>query len=166
VAYLGCDADYTVHRLGREGYQKAVQDFRLDTLGSEQALIHVKPLQPRVDTLAINMAAARRLFELEVRPTAVICQSVVAARCVIYIAMEQGLTVPGDMSIIAYGTATDAERSPPCLHCVEPDFSDMTDRAIGMLRARLAGEGIAEKSIGISPKLVERASVAPPRSED
>tara|TARA_Y100001933_G_scaffold263472_1_gene325064 strand:+ start:141400 stop:142440 length:1041 start_codon:yes stop_codon:yes gene_type:complete len=160
-AYLGVDSNYPVHRSGIDEFKRAVADFQLDDQqGQWIKLISKQSGHNREQWIDEQLVNAQSLLTGQNRPTAVIGQGVPDARCMVYAAMEKGLSVPRDLSIITYGMAADAMKSPPCLHCVEPDFSTMVQSALNMLRARLAGEAVAEKSVMVLPQLVERRSVA------
>jgi DNA-binding LacI/PurR family transcriptional regulator len=150
-----------VHRSGIDGFNRAVKDFQLDDQqGQWMKLISKFDGHNRARWIEQQLLNAQSLLADDKRPTAVLAQGVPDARCMVYAAMQQGLRVPQDLSIITYGMADDAQKSPPCLHCVEPDFSSMVQNALGMLRARLAGETVAENSVMILPRLIERNSVA------
>lgn len=161
IAYMGIDSPYHVHLNGLKGYQRAVRDFDLDNHNGQWVkLIRREEAYDRSVWIDRQLENARQLLEGENRPTAVMAQGVPDARCMVYAAMELGLRVPKDLSVFTYGMAADAQKSPPCLHCVEPDFSMMIHSALNMLRARLAGEEIAQKNVMITPRRVERQSVS------
>ncbi len=162
VGYLGVDSNYHVHQAGRDAFDRAVRDFNLDDAdGKWRQFITKEDAHVRSKWIDNQLINARKLLKARNRPTAVMAQGVPDARCMVHAAMEMGLRIPDDLSIVTYGMPDDAEKSPPRLHCVEPDFAAMVPAAISMLRARLAGETIAEKSLRIQPQFTERCSVAP-----
>jgi LacI family transcriptional regulator len=161
VGFLGVDSNYHVHQAGIDAFDRAVKDFKLDDANGQWRLfIRKEDAHVRSQWIDHQLINARKLLQSMDRPTAVMTQGVPDARCMVHAAMELGLRIPDDLSIVTYGMPDDAEKSPPRLHCVEPDFAAMVPAAINMLRARLAGETIVEKSLKIMPQFTERCSVA------
>lgn len=159
IAYIGSGVDYTVYKLGLKGFMQAVDAYGISTAGGAWVKL-VDVLGGRQVRLQNDLAAANALLDTENRPTAVICQSVAAARVVVYAAMARGLQIPRDLSVVAYGTSIDAERSLPRLDCIEPDHAALVARAVEMLRARLRGEQVAQTELLVPPQLVQRDSVS------
>ncbi|MEV0716721.1 LacI family DNA-binding transcriptional regulator [Asanoa sp. NPDC050611] len=107
--------------------------------------------------------ATRRLLSGETRPTAVIYDNDVMAVAGLGVAQEMGLTVPGDLSIVAF------DDSPLC-RLVHPALTALTRDipAFGALAARQLLTAISGQPVGsvedTTAKLVPRASTAPPRA--
>lgn len=163
IGYLGIDSRFRTHREGLAGFERAVRDMDIDTHDGRWVCLH--PQTPkRTKAIALMLEAGGQLFEGPVRPTAVVTQGVPQARSVIYMAMERGLKVPENLSIVTFGTGVDAEKGPPCLHCVEANVKVMVKTGIEMLRSIIDGQTLEKNPVTVSPHLVERDSIAPPDS--
>jgi LacI family transcriptional regulator len=161
LVYCGGPNEYLTHRLGREGLQKAVVDFRLtlcDVFATSFSLPHPSPR----DEMQMHLSWAQRVLCLADRPTAAVCHGVDPARALIYAAMQMGLRIPQDLSIISYGTGIYAEKSYPSLSCIEPDFAAVVRQSLAMLQRRLAGRSIDQRTLAIPPRLVLRDTVSGP----
>ncbi|WP_301328774.1 LacI family DNA-binding transcriptional regulator [Goodfellowiella coeruleoviolacea] len=75
---------------------------------------------------------------------------------------ERGRSVPGDISIVGFDDVPEAAYFIPPLTTIRPDFDAVATETLGLLLAQLAEEA-AEPRRTISPTLVERRSVAPPK---
>lgn len=76
---------------------------------------------------------------------------------------ERGLSVPGDLSVVAYDDEVAGLCSPP-LTAVRPPRRFIGRAAVGLVAARLADPGRPAHRVIISPSLHVRESSAPPRS--
>lgn len=111
-------------------------------------------------------AAARLLLATDPAPTAVLCFSDVLALGVVRTAREQGLTVPGDLSVVGFDDVPAARRSDPPLTTVHQDVAakgrlaaEALVAAIG--RDRTGSRGRA-RHVTLPAELVVRASTGPP----
>ena len=157
IAYGGGPDEYLTHRLGREGLRRAAADFQ-STLCDVYTTLWPPP--SRREELQLYLDWAQRILSLPDRPSAIVCHGIHAARAVIHAALLKGIRVPEDLSVIAYGTATDAEKGCPRLSCLEPDFASVVRKALDMLQQRLAGRRIDQQKQTVSPSLVLRDTVA------
>lgn len=157
IAYLGGPRDYTVHRLGDEGFSRAAQEFDYSSPDAWRLYASIRRIH---DGSREHLEMARAVLGGVERPTAVICQSMVSARAVIHVAQGMGLRVPQDLSVVSYGVGMDAEQSFPALTTVEPDFHGLVEHALAMLRDLLAGRTVEPSTVQIRPNLVLRESVA------
>lgn len=158
IGYFGSEVDYKVYREGLKGFTEAVQTFGINTAGGAWIKL-VDEKAGRALRIQNNIAAIDSLLNMPQRPTAIVCQSVLAARVVIHQAMRRGLLVPENLSVIGYGTESDAEKSLPRLDCIEPDHAEMVNKAVEMLRSKLRGEDVSQTLAIIPPQLVQRDSV-------
>jgi DNA-binding LacI/PurR family transcriptional regulator len=108
--------------------------------------------------------AARLLLAGEPRPTAVLCLSDEIALGVVSVALEQGLRVPDDLSVVGFDDASAASWSTPALTTVR-----QPTHAKGATAARLLLDSLADRPEGsevaqvvLPTELVVRASTAPP----
>ncbi|MCH6231168.1 LacI family DNA-binding transcriptional regulator [Microbacterium sp. CFH 31415] len=76
---------------------------------------------------------------------------------------ERGLKVPDDISVVGFDDLPDARHFLPPLTTVRQDFSALGALALQIIIAAIEGEEVTEHDI-IEPRLIVRASTAPPRS--
>src|SRR5262249_2478940 len=76
---------------------------------------------------------------------------------------DVGLTVPGDLSIIVSDELTLAAHTAPPLTTVDMPVTRMGEIATHMLLKPVAGEPLSNIGLPDEPRLVMRASTAPPR---
>lgn len=158
VAYLGGPLKYKSQQLGREGVEKAIEEFSLSQIAGPE--VDYEQVHTTRDWMGQSVVWATHLLNLPVRPTAIVCQGVVTARAVIHVANQLGLSVPSDLSIIAVGPANFAESTLPFITTVEQDFKGLVKSALDILGARISKrESIMPQTQWIRPKLVVRDSV-------
>ncbi|MFJ4840086.1 substrate-binding domain-containing protein [Streptomyces sp. NPDC088746] len=142
----------------REGYEAAMAARGL----SASQPVTVDPEDP-----AGLEAAARSLYRsvAEGGVTAAIVHNDQTAIGVVQRLRERGLSLPGDMSLVAYEDEMAALADVP-LTAVAPPRQAVGETAVEMMFARLgAGPGTSAPSrhISLVPRLTVRASCAPPR---
>lgn len=131
----------------------------LDAAGIEPLLVS----QPNV--FADARPAARRLLTLPDRPTAVLCLTDVVARDVIATALDLGLRVPGDVSVVGFDDNPLAARTHPALTTVAQDVDAKGRAAAGALRQAIAHHADpahpapGDRRLGV--RLVVRESTGP-----
>ncbi|CAM3913089.1 LacI family DNA-binding transcriptional regulator [Cohnella lubricantis] len=103
----------------------------------------------------------RRLLSLPERPTAVICCSDASAVGALEAALEQGLSVPDDLSIVGFDDVEAARSVRPALTTVRQDMQGIGYQAVGLLDDLIRGEELAEKRIILPTEWVERDSCGP-----
>lgn len=161
IAWAGGPTKYSTHRLSREGFLRAMAEYDLDMRAD--AWVAELALESRENAMAASLSWARELLRSKVstaRPTAVFCHDMRTARALIYAAMERGLRVPEDLSVVAGGTADDAEKGWPPLSTIEYDFPRLTAKGIELLRQRIANRESAGGEHWITPKMVLRQTVS------
>ncbi|WND39820.1 substrate-binding domain-containing protein [Streptomyces sp. BB1-1-1] len=142
----------------REGYEAAVAARGL----SAPPIVSVDPEDP-----AALEAAARLLYESVADDgiTAAIVHNDQTAIGVVQRLREWGLSLPADVSLVAYEDEMAALADVP-LTAVAPPRSAVGEAAVEMMFARLgAGPGASAPSrhVSLVPRLTVRASCAPPR---
>tara|TARA_Y100000589_G_scaffold331841_1_gene387392 strand:- start:7689 stop:8726 length:1038 start_codon:yes stop_codon:yes gene_type:complete len=158
IAYMSTKSHYRVHVESLKGFKRAVEDFSLDTHdGKWIKLIGVQPHYQ--DWVRDHSKNAKTLLKASNRPTAIISHDVICARTTIYAAMELGLHVPEDVSVITSGSVYGAEKAPPLLSTVEPDSSSIVREAINLLNTSLMGEPVTRTNIIVDEKLFQGESV-------
>ena len=106
--------------------------------------------------------ATRRLLISENRPTAIIYDNDVMAIAGLAVAQEMGLSVPGDLSIVAWDDSPLCRLVHPPLTALSRDIAAYGAQAARQLLAAIAGRhvGNVEES---GAHLIPRGSTAPPR---
>jgi LacI family transcriptional regulator len=111
--------------------------------------------------------AARALLEVRPvdRPTALVVANVNAALGVLGAARQLGVSVPGDVSVVALHDVWFAEYSEPRLTVVRLPLYEMGQHGIRDLSAQLNGQTpLARRIVDPAPELVRRESTAKPPS--
>ena len=112
-----------------------------------------------------GQAAAREILDVPAadRPTALVVANLISALGTLSAIHELGLTVPGDLSVIAIDEHIVAEHTNPPLTTVQTPQRELGRRAAQMLLNSLSGEKPSRVMItDPPPSLVVRASTAPP----
>lgn len=107
--------------------------------------------------------ATRRLLSSAGRPTAIIFDNDVMAIAGMSVAQEMGLTVPADLSIVAWDDSPLCRLTHPPLTALSRDIAAYGAHAARHLLAAIAGESITgyrDETAHLTP----RGSTAPPRS--
>lgn len=149
---------FETHRKALIGFRKAMQEFDLQT---DPSLICIFDgmLAPRPKRLLDAVSWSEGLLRDKNRPSAVITHDMVWARGLIYQAMRMGIGVPEDLSVIAVGLPSDAEKALPCLSALEVNFGEIVDRALDLLHRCLEKRPFSQTTLTISPRLVMRDTV-------
>lgn len=105
----------------------------------------------------------RRLLSAVNRPTAVIYDNDVMAVAGLAVAQEMGLTIPGDLSIVAWDDSPLCRLVHPPLTALSRDIPAYGAHAARQLLAAIAGEPIGGYQ-DETPHLTPRGSTAPPRT--
>ncbi|GAA4543085.1 LacI family DNA-binding transcriptional regulator [Pseudonocardia xishanensis] len=138
----------------RRGYREA-----LDRHGLDDALI-----LPGGLTEDDGAAAARRLLAASPRPTAVTVFNDRCATGVLDVLRREGVSVPGEMSVVGFDDSSLARLSHVALTTVAQDAERITALAVSRVIARLDGHPAPdEREQVIAPHLVVRSTTAPPR---
>jgi DNA-binding LacI/PurR family transcriptional regulator len=106
--------------------------------------------------------ATRRLLIGADRPSAIIYDNDVMAVAGLAVAQEMGLSVPGDLSIVAWDDSPLCSLVHPPLTALSRDISEYGAQAARQLLAAVAGEPVASVEGGTA-HLTPRGSTAPPR---
>jgi LacI family transcriptional regulator len=151
--------------IGGEGWMDAARDrlqgYR-EALATADIAVDPELIREGDWTAASGYRHTLELLKLRQPPTAIFCANDLMALGVIEAAVDLGLTVPGDVSVVGYN---DLELSrhlrPPLTTCRVPN-SDMGRRAVEMLvDMALLGHPHRAMVTKLECPLVERASVAP-----
>jgi DNA-binding LacI/PurR family transcriptional regulator len=105
--------------------------------------------------------ATRRLLSAGERPTAIIYDNDVMALAGLSVAQEMGLSVPGDLSIVAWDDSPLCSLVHPPLTALTRDIAAYGAHAARALLAAIAGQPISDTEEGTA-HLTPRGSTAPP----
>ncbi|MEH6781733.1 MAG: substrate-binding domain-containing protein [Rhodoglobus sp.] len=95
--------------------------------------------------------------------TALLVHSDPEAMAFVDLALARGISIPEDLSIIAYDDEV-AQLFTPALTAVSPPREAVGAAAVGLLIARIADPTRPVNRVVLSPSLNVRGSTAPPRS--
>ncbi|MEI6561498.1 MAG: LacI family DNA-binding transcriptional regulator [Verrucomicrobiota bacterium] len=115
-------------------------------------------------TFEHGVTSADLLLDRPQKPTALFCFSVPVAAGVLHRAQERGVSIPGELSVIAVGEAAFAPLLHPPLTTVSLSTQEIAAKALEDLQRRLQEQDVATtRRIAVAGALRERASCAPPR---
>jgi DNA-binding LacI/PurR family transcriptional regulator len=109
-------------------------------------------------------AAARALFALDSRPTAIFASNDLQAIGVYQAAREAGLHIPEDVSVVGFDDLPIAAWIDPPLTTVHQPLAEMAATATEMALAIGRGEQTFQVGVELATSLIVRASTGPPRS--
>jgi len=112
-----------------------------------------------------SFAASLGVLRREDRPTAIVAQNDLTALGVISAARSLGLRVPADLSVTGYDDLPDAARSDPPLTTFHNMADDLGAACLETLFEVAAGRVQGWQQRILEPRIVERASAAPPPPE-
>lgn len=157
IAMLGADNLYISTQLRREGYQKAMADAGCAILPGFYSEADANY------SFASGREAAKKLLAQDPRPTAIFCVSDMLALSVISVAQEQGLSVPGDLTVTGFDDVDASTMFHPYLTTVAQPCYEMGRHSAAIALALLQEDNEFETDPGFSPhRLVVRESSAPP----
>ncbi|SFK74181.1 transcriptional regulator, LacI family [Paenibacillus sp. 1_12] len=107
----------------------------------------------------IGKQLAHRLMKLDKRPTAIMTCNDLTAFGVISELKEQGIDVPGQISVVGFDNIEFSQMSNPALTTVDLPKYEMGKFSCNMLMDILVGKTIDVKEIVLQPKLIIRQSV-------
>jgi LacI family transcriptional regulator len=106
--------------------------------------------------------AGERLLTAHPELTAVFTSSLAQAIGLLHAARTLGLSVPDDLSVIAYDEVPVAAYLSPPVTTVAMPLGELGGAAVDALVELLGGGPPRAQVLGSAPELVERASTAPP----
>lgn len=105
---------------------------------------------------------AMALLSLRERPTAIFAANDLSAIATVEVAVEMGLTVPRDLSVIGFDDIPDASRMVPALSTIRQPMHQLGAAAADLLIAIMAGATPDATHITFPTRLVRRATTGPP----
>ncbi len=113
-------------------------------------------------SLSLSYESARRLLEMPDRPTAVFGGNDFIALSTLRAANDLGLRVPEDLSIVGFDDIQACSLVQPPLTTIRQPLSEMGQRAVRLLAAKINHEPVADTTEVYEPSLIVRGSTASP----
>lgn len=113
-------------------------------------------------TLESGYRAARALIARPGRPTALFVTNDIMALGATEAALDAGLRVPDDLSVIGFDDIALGAHVRPTLTTIAIPKQELAARAMGILLRRIEGDDTTPTRLTLLPHLVERRSTAPP----
>lgn len=158
LALLHGDLSFRINNDALLGFEQAIGDFNLQC---DSKWIQYVPSLPRRDGLEKAAAWSHQYLNEPNRPTAVICTGMGLARAVVTVALQLGMSIPQDLSVMGRGTEAQSERSYPCLAYIQPNYKQIVNQALLMLDQLLAGRKVDPAKILVPANLTWHDTVAP-----
>jgi len=137
----------------RTGYKRSMQNHGLET--------EIRAVQGGF-TEEGGRAGMRSLLVDGPRPTAVFVANDLAAIGVLEVLAGEGLSVPGDISVVGYDNTALAASHRLGLTTIDQPRHDMGRMAAGLILTKIDEDSASASHAVLSPKLVVRESTAPP----
>lgn len=107
-----------------------------------------------------GVACARRLLARKRRPTAIFAANDDMAAGVLHAALEQGVAVPGELSVAGFDDVPLSRQVWPTLTTVHQPVLEMAEQAAALLLRQMAGEPL-QRATPVESRLVIRQSTGP-----
>ena len=149
LAVIGADDERALRRTG--AFLAAARSLRL-----AKPVVHQVPAPT---TLGSGRSGLRALLALNPDLDGVFCSSDLLALGVLTEAHAMGIAVPGRLAVIGFGDLDFAADTDPPLTTVHVDGAEIGRRAAEMVIARIEGRPVAQSTVDLGFRVVERASV-------
>lgn len=156
IGFIKGDPEYKLSSWRKSGWKYELEDAGLwaEELCAEGDFTYVSGVQ-----------AARKLLELDPRPTAVLASSDHMAMAMVDVAREKGLDVPGDLSVISFDNTPMTLFTRPSLTAIDQPVAETAARAVELIVAAKRGEDLPQGPTIIPAGFIVRESTAPPPGE-
>jgi LacI family transcriptional regulator len=108
-------------------------------------------------------AAARRLLRLPSPPTGIVAANDGMAIGALRAALEQGLSVPHDLSIVGFDDTELARNAVPRLTTIRQPLAELGRTAVSVLNRLIDGQSTETLRVELATRLIVRESTGPPR---
>lgn len=149
-------------------YGVGVHSLGLDRLEPYQEGLHAAGISVEPDLVVEcgpeiedGYQAALKLLKLDPRPTVIIVINDLLAISTIRAAIDLGLRVPSDLSVVSYDDIPMANYLVPRLTTVSKDAYTAGQKAFEVLLARMKNPGLPRQTIHMPAKLIVRESTGP-----
>lgn len=154
IGFIEGDPEHGASERRRKGYLRCVQDLKLD---SDPNLI----VEGRFDFESGN-ASARKLLDLQERPTAIIASNDDMAAGATVALHQVGLKPVDDVSVVGFDDSPTALRTWPALTTVRQPIFEMARVATSILIESLAGIPPQQMNLEFACEIIARDSLGPP----
>jgi LacI family transcriptional regulator len=154
IGFLAGRRDLVSAQLREEGYRSALASAGI---GLDPGLVRVGGFRAES-----AVGPARELLTMPGRPTAIFAANDLTAIRTVELALELGLRVPQDLSVIGFDDVPEASRSAIPLTTIAQPLHEMGERAMRMLLDLLQGGELDRPRVTLDTHLVVRASTASP----
>jgi LacI family transcriptional regulator len=151
IGFVTGASDYALSGWREDGWRAEMEAAGLPTNGLRQAGDF---------SYRSGFRAAQALLSLPGRATAIIASNDQMAIAALDAAQEQGLAVPGDLSIVSFDNTPMAVLSQPPLTAIDQPIASTAERAVELLIAAKKGDQLPDGPTIIKAQLVERKSTA------
>lgn len=155
IAFINGPREVAPTVLRLEGFRRAFAEAQLTP--REEWLLESK-YDPQ-----LGAQLARQLVATKDRPTAIVAANDRVAWAIMRALQEQGRAVPADVSVIGFDDAEESAHSSPPLTTVRIEWRQMAELATRMLIEILNRRNISRVYVALEPKVIVRASTAPPK---
>jgi LacI family transcriptional regulator len=157
IALLGGRADLESARLREEGFRKAMAAAGVDI---DEGLVRVGGYRPETAE-----GPARELLCRADRPTAIFAANDLSAIRTMEVALELGLRVPEDLSVIGFDNIPESALAHPPLTTIHQPLHEIGAAALNILVGLLEGREPESTHVQLPTSMVERASCSPPAAD-
>ncbi|WP_421740411.1 LacI family DNA-binding transcriptional regulator [Cellulomonas sp.] len=154
IGFLGGRTDLESARLREAGFRHAMEVAGLPV---DESLVGVGGYRRETAD-----APARVLLDRDDRPTAVFAANDLSAIQVMAVAVELGMSVPADLSVIGFDNVPESALASPPLTTINQPLQEMGAEALRLLVDLIDGKD-RSTHLRLPTELVVRASCAPPR---
>lgn len=150
IGYIGSKNDYLYAADRRSGYQLSL-------------LLHELPVRPEycVEMEGVHSSGAdtlRLLLEREDRPTAFVVSDDMLALALERVCVQSGLTIPGDISIIAFNNSLYAQLASPQLTAVDVNSFLLGQEAANQIINHVENPNLTTSKVVVPHRIIERSS--------
>lgn len=153
ILYLGRDSQTATHELRAQGYEQACLDHQLTPLFWDSSYEDT--------TIEAGYQMATELFRNPLNYTAIMASTDTIALGVLQAAEEQGISIPGDVSLLGFDNIRYASLPKINLSTIEQPKQAMACVAMDMLLEQIASQYEAYSHRILLPTLVGRSSCGP-----
>jgi LacI family transcriptional regulator len=161
IAYAGGPEEFALHRMSRQAFDKAVEKGDVRIRAEHWRQRFGDPLD-RENVRQVYLWA-KKLFAADERPTAVISIGADMARIIMHAALEGGIKIPQELSVVGFGPEPLSVVQYPPLTLLEADYPELTEQAIEILRKQIAGQPVENPQRLIRPRLLAGETIGPVR---
>ncbi|GGH18495.1 LacI family DNA-binding transcriptional regulator [Paenibacillus segetis] len=152
IAFVNGHLDSYVGKQRFEGYRRAIQELGL--------LYFPEYISFGDFTKESGYTAMTAFLQLKDRPTAVVCSSDMIALGVMEAAVEAGLSIPQDLSVIGFDDIEISQHTQPALTTIQQDFLTLGDQSILLLNDMINMPNSPPPALIVPTKFIIRNSCA------